>query len=129
MKTKKLIFIIANSIISFIMLMSSIMYFLKTDDMIKGMEATGLPYHFFQILGTAKILGVIALWIPQLKTLNEWAYAGFTFVLIGALWIHISTHTSFVLPIGVFVVLAVSYIFRRSFMNKAIESMEKNNTP
>ena len=44
----------------------------------------GYPLYINIILGVAKILGAIALTIPGLKTLKEWAYAGFTFDILGA---------------------------------------------
>ena len=42
------------------------------------------PLYINVILGIAKILGAIALTIPGFKTLKEWAYAGFTFDILGA---------------------------------------------
>ncbi|GAB5405232.1 MAG: hypothetical protein Aurels2KO_34630 [Aureliella sp.] len=47
----------------------------------EGMRSLGYPVYLMTILGVAKLLGVIALWIPRTPLLNEWAYAGFTFDL------------------------------------------------
>ncbi|MFV5703410.1 DoxX family protein [Flavobacterium sp. XS2P12] len=44
----------------------------------------GYPPYFILTLGIAKIAGVIALLIPNLKRLKEWAIAGFTFDVIFA---------------------------------------------
>ena len=44
----------------------------------------GYPLYLNSILGTAKVLGVIALLQPRWKTLKEWAYAGFTIDILGA---------------------------------------------
>ncbi len=49
-----------------------------------AMTALGYPEYLMTILGVAKILGVIALLIPGVPLLKEWAYAGFTFDLLGA---------------------------------------------
>jgi uncharacterized membrane protein YphA (DoxX/SURF4 family) len=44
----------------------------------------GYPPFFILTLGISKILGVIALLIPNLKRLKEWAFAGFTFDVLFA---------------------------------------------
>ena len=44
----------------------------------------GYPPYFITTLGIAKIIGVIALWLPHLKRLKEWVFAGFTFDVIFA---------------------------------------------
>ena len=48
------------------------------------MRHLGYPIYAMVILGTAKIVGVAALLQPRFKTINEWAYAGFTINFIGA---------------------------------------------
>ena len=63
------------------------------------------------LLGTAKLLGAIALVQPKFKTLKEWAYAGFTINLTGAVWAHVATNTPFTTVMVFFVILAVSYVF------------------
>ena len=44
----------------------------------------GYPPYFAVILGTCKMLGAIAVVVPGLPRLKEWAYAGFFFNLTGA---------------------------------------------
>jgi uncharacterized membrane protein YphA (DoxX/SURF4 family) len=44
----------------------------------------GYPPYFATILGTWKLLGAIAIVVPGLPRLKEWAYAGFFFDLTGA---------------------------------------------
>ena len=50
----------------------------------------GYPPYLLLFLGTAKILGVAAVLAPGLPRLKEWAFAGLTFDLIGALYSHVS---------------------------------------
>ncbi|MFN7160742.1 MAG: DoxX family protein [Candidatus Gracilibacteria bacterium] len=50
----------------------------------QALKQMGYPDHFLLILGTAKTFGAIALIQNKFKTIKEWAYAGFTFDLIGA---------------------------------------------
>jgi hypothetical protein len=63
---------------------------LLTADMVAAMEALGYPLYFAQILGTWKVLGVLALVAPGLPKLKEWAYAGFFFNLTGAALSHLA---------------------------------------
>ena len=44
----------------------------------------GYPMYFFAILGFWKALGAIAILVPRLPRLKEWAYAGIFFDLTGA---------------------------------------------
>ena len=44
----------------------------------------GYPRYFFAILGFWKVLGAIAILVPRLPRLKEWAYAGIFFDLTGA---------------------------------------------
>ena len=55
-----------------------------------GIEHLGYPVYFLTILGVWKILGVIAVLIPKFPLLKEWAYAGFFFVMTGAVFSHIA---------------------------------------
>src|SRR5215470_11183431 len=48
------------------------------------------PIYLLTILGIFKILGVIAVLIPKFPLLKEWAYAGFVFLMIGAMFSHIA---------------------------------------
>jgi uncharacterized membrane protein YphA (DoxX/SURF4 family) len=49
----------------------------------------GYPVYLLTILGIWKILGVIAVLIPKYLLVKEWAYAGFFFVMSGAIFSHI----------------------------------------
>jgi uncharacterized membrane protein YphA (DoxX/SURF4 family) len=66
------------------------------------------------ILGIAKPLGAIALLIPGLSRVKEWAYAGFTFAWICAIIAHYLAGdgpTAFAPLVGL-VLLAISYATR-----------------
>lgn len=53
-----------------------------------GIKYLGYPVYVLTILGVWKILGVVAVLIPKFPLLKEWAYAGFFFVMSGALYSH-----------------------------------------
>ncbi len=55
-----------------------------------GIKYLGYPVYLLTILGVWKIMGVIAVLIPKFPLLKEWAYAGFFFVMTGAIISHIA---------------------------------------
>src|SRR5574342_746480 len=59
-----------------------------------GIAHLGYPVYFLTILGVWKILGVVALLIPKFSLLKEWAYAGFFFIMSGAIFSHIASGDS-----------------------------------
>src|SRR3954471_12988346 len=61
---------------------------------VEGIQKLGYPVYFLTILGIWKILGVIALLIPRFSLLKEWAYAGFFFIMSGAVFSHIAIGSS-----------------------------------
>ena len=75
----------------------------------------GYPDFFLKIIGVWKILGVIAILIPKFPLLKEWAYAGFFFLMTGAIFSHMAHGDRFsdILPsLWLLVLVAVSYYFR-----------------
>jgi DoxX-like family len=75
----------------------------------------GYPIYFLNIIGVWKILGVIAILSPRFKLLKEWAYAGFFFVMSGALVSHIASGDSVIAVAPALVLLSlivVSWYFR-----------------
>jgi uncharacterized membrane protein len=89
-KTSKIIYWVATSLLSFGMLASGISQILHVKDMDELITHVGYPLYFMSIIGVWKILGVIAILIPNFKLLKEWAYAGFFFLLTGALISHLT---------------------------------------
>jgi hypothetical protein len=81
----------------------------------EGIRHLGYPVYFGNALVVCKIIGAIALVLPQLpKRLKEWAYAGFTFDFIFAAISHgavdgFTGQTFF--PLIVLGILAISYIY------------------
>lgn len=78
-----------------------------------GIVGLGYPEYFVGIVVFAKVLGSLALVIPQVpKTIKEWAYAGFAFDFIAALlsmYFVMGVSTFLLLPVIAIVVLFVSY--------------------
>jgi hypothetical protein len=98
-----------------LMLLSASMY-LSGAAQIRGVLAhLGYPAYLLTILGTAKLLGTLALLQNRVPTLREWAYAGFTIDLIGATASHLFAGDPVsvaMLPAMFLLPLAVSYVLR-----------------
>lgn len=56
-------------------------------------DELGYPHYLMTILGSWKILGVIAVLIPKFPILKEWAYAGFFFAMSGAVISHLAAES------------------------------------
>jgi len=75
----------------------------------------GYPVYLLTILGIWKILGVVAVLVPKFPILKEWAYAGFFFIMTGAIFSHITVGdpVSSLFPSLLLLILAaVSWYFR-----------------
>jgi uncharacterized membrane protein len=97
--------------------MGGTMHLLRAEQMAEGMRTLGYPAYVMTILGTAKLLGVVALLVPGRLILKEWAYAGFTIDLVGASVSHIFVSDPVfptILPILVLTVGLTSYFARPS---------------
>jgi len=111
MKTNKIIYWTSTGLLSAMFLLSAFMYLSHNPALVENFQKIGFPVLFVNILGIAKLLGALALVNPWFPKLKEWAYAGFTFTLIGAIWVHAATHTPFIGPLVFLVVLGISYYF------------------
>jgi len=89
-KRNKIIYWIATALLAIGMLQSGIFAVLRTKQWVDLVTALGYPVYFLTILGTWKILGVIAILVPRFRLLKEWAYAGFFFAMSGALASHLA---------------------------------------
>jgi hypothetical protein len=114
MKKGKIIFWIATTIIA---LLEGVMPALtsQTELAKEGIRHLGYPEYFGNALVVFKVLGVLAIVIPQVSIrVKEWAYAGFAFDFLFAAISHgavdgVNGQTFF--PLVVLGILAVSYIY------------------
>jgi hypothetical protein len=112
MKTNKIIYYVATVLLTAIMLFSVSMYFFK-HDMIKGaFQSFGYPTYIIYPYAVAKLLGLVALWMPGYNTLKEWAYAGFFYAFVLAFFAHYMVGDGQqATAVVALIALAVSYIF------------------
>lgn len=81
----------------FTILFAGLMAFTAVPNLLKSAESIdlihdklGYPVYFIPYIGFAKLLGVIAILIPGLKKIKEWAYAGLFFDLVSTVYSSIS---------------------------------------
>lgn len=89
-KRNNIIYWTATALMSAGMLGSGLAQVFQVKDMIDLVTPLGYPAYFLTIIGVWKVLGVIAILLPGFKLLKEWAYAGFFFVMTGALFSHLA---------------------------------------
>lgn len=65
---------------------------LRRDPFFPLLAQLGYPAYLATILGTAKILGGLAVAAPRLPRLKEWAYAGILINMLGAAASYLATH-------------------------------------
>lgn len=110
----KIIYWITTGFLAAMSLLAGFAYLSGGAQAVQGFAHVGYPQQLRIILGIAKPLGGIALLIPGLPRLKEWAYAGFTFSWIAAFVAHYLAKdgaTAF-MPLVLLVFLAVSYVTR-----------------
>jgi hypothetical protein len=88
-KRNKIIYWIFTSLLCIGMFASGLQQVLHTQTIMELMVPLGYPSYFFYIIGTWKMLAVVAILMPGFKLLKEWAYAGLFFVMTGALLSHV----------------------------------------
>ncbi len=88
-KRDKIIYWIATAWLALGMLATGIVQLIQTKEETALMAHLGYPVYLLTLLAIWKILGVIAVLIPKLPLLKEWAYAGFFFAMSGAIVSHL----------------------------------------
>jgi len=87
-KSYKIIYWIATVWLALGMLSTGIIQLTGMQEEQDAMARLGYPGYVLPLIGTWKMLGVIAVLVPKFPLLKEWAYAGFFFTMSGALVSH-----------------------------------------
>ncbi len=94
---------------------AGIVQLLRMDFEVEFIVNLGYPIYFLTILGLSKLLGVIAVLIPKFPLLKEWAYAGFVFTMLGAIYSEVVTNSPFseiFPPILMLILISLSWYLR-----------------
>lgn len=131
MQKPKVLYWGSTSIFCAIFAVTGTLYLLHSPRFIGRLHDLGYPPYVLNIIGVAKILGVMALITPRFPRLKEWAYAGFTIDLLGAIWSHLAVQGVMaalppVLPLSI---LATSYLSYRMLQASAETAIAKDATP
>lgn len=81
----------------------------------------GFPEYFLYFTGFTKLLGIIALLIPGYPRIKEWVYAGFTFDLIGAIYVTLAVNdpiSAIIFQIILIILLFTSYHYYHKINNQ-----------
>ena len=114
-KRNKIIHWIATIWLALGMVSTGIVQLIKMEKEVTMFTHLGYPSYLLTILGTWKILGVIAILIPKFPLLKEWAYAGFFFVMSGAVFSHFTLGDAakeFFGPVLLLILTIMSWYFR-----------------
>src|SRR6185312_12152535 len=88
-KTARIIYWTETLLFCAAMLSGGIAMLFRVEANVKGIVDLGYPAYLCTILGIAKILGVAVILYGKPRLMKEWAYAGFTFLMLGAMASHI----------------------------------------
>lgn len=90
-KRNKIIYWIATVWLALGMTSTAIVQLIKMKEEVDKISLDlGYPAYFLSIIGVWKLLGVIAVLMPKFPLLKEWAYAGFFFLMSGAIISHLT---------------------------------------
>jgi hypothetical protein len=89
-KTKRIIYWVATVWLALGMTVTGALQIMRHEEEVQMMSRLGYLPYFLLIIGTWKLLGVVAVLMPRLPLLKEWAYAGFFFAMSGAIVSHLA---------------------------------------
>ena len=95
-KTINIIYWISTIIFAALMIFSAAGGLQPTQQAIQILhDGLGYPVYFIQFISVAKLLGSIAILVPGLYRVKEWAYAGLFFDLAGAVYSGVASSGKF----------------------------------
>lgn len=114
-KRDKIIYWIATIWLSLGMVSSGIVQVMHMKEETQFILDLGYPEYLLTLLGISKFLGVVAILVPRFPLVKEWAYAGFFFMMSGAIFSHVAVSdplSELFGPVLLLVLTVVSWYFR-----------------
>lgn len=108
-KTARVIYWIITGFVAVTMIIAGVSYIVGFKPTVEGFAKVGFPLYAMKILGVFKVLGGLTFLFVKNRTLKEWAYAGYTFNLIGAIAAHAFTDQGYLPAAIVLVMVLISY--------------------
>jgi hypothetical protein len=111
---RKVIYWVTTGLLAALSVFAAFSYLSGSPQAVEGFAHVGYPQQLRVILGIAKLLGAVALIMPGVPKVKEWAYAGFTFAWISASVAHYLAKdgAAAFLPLLLLVFLIISYVTR-----------------
>ncbi|TXK47437.1 DoxX family protein [Pontibacter qinzhouensis] len=109
-KRDKIIYWIATIWLCLGMVSTGIVQLIRMEEEVQKMNELGYPAYFLTIIGVWKLLGAIAVLIPGVPLVKEWAYAGFFFLMTGAIFSHFANSDNAVEYFGPALLLVLTII-------------------
>lgn len=124
-KNKNIGYWVATGVVCLAMAGGGTLDLLRVEQMIVTMENLGYPLYLLTLLGVLKWMGVVTILAPGFPRLKEWAYAGFTFDLVGATFSHMSVKDPMqdtLIPMVVLAIALTSWYLRPDSRRLASEA-------
>lgn len=114
-KRTKIIYWVATIWLALGMVSTGIVQLIKMEEEVANFTNLGYPIYLMTLIGVWKLLGVVAILMPKYPLLKEWAYAGFFFVMSGAIISHVAIGDEALAlfgPILLLILTVISWYFR-----------------
>ena len=106
---------VATAVVVVVFVGSGLANLVGAEHVAHDMTKLGYPRYFCIVLGTWKVLGALAVALPRLPRVKEWAYAGMIFDLTGAAASRAASGdgaAAVVIPLGIALIVATSWRLR-----------------
>lgn len=90
MKTRTLVYWTTTALVAFAFAAGGLFDLRGSPEIVAMFEHLGYPAYLATLLGAWKVLGALAIVVPGVPRLKEWAYAGMVFDLSGAVVSHVA---------------------------------------
>jgi uncharacterized membrane protein YphA (DoxX/SURF4 family) len=126
-KRNKIIYWVATLWLALGMVSTGIVQLIGMEEEVANFSQLGYPVYLLTLLGVWKLLGVLAILLPGFPLVKEWAYAGFFFVMSGAVFSHLANGDAATMLFGPTLLLALTFLswyFRPD--NRKVQLIAKN---
>ncbi|MBS1532109.1 MAG: DoxX family protein [Bacteroidetes bacterium] len=117
MKILKIAYWVVTGLMAAFITLGAITDLMNGPNVMAFFKHLGYPGYFARLIGALKILGVIGTVIPKYPRVREWAYAGLTFDVCGALSSHLlngdGPSVYFPAVLGILLVTASYVLYRK----------------
>ena len=98
---------------------------------VESLQRLGYPLYLMKIIGLAKILGAATLLVNRPLRMVEWAYAGFSFLFLGAAASHMlaGDFARAPIPFTCLLLLLVSYLLYRQVRQPSLLAKTRDDKP